>query len=230
MTRFHNGDDMVQIAYALDLPPCIVARRLLEALRLGLGRAGTTLALRDPAALPSLVKTPGLADTLLARLRRELEACVAVDAVCCPRADSARARAGSAYEERLYASLHEAGVAFWTEGGLRARGFFKTPDAKLQVPVAVGGRVVHWIDSKATFGDARMHRTQLAEQYELYVNRFGPGMVIYWHGYVEGLLEHPGVLVVDDFPAKSSILQLPCLSVEPVRPSEAPLRPAIQAA
>jgi hypothetical protein len=39
------------------------------------------------------------------------------------------------------------------EEQLKQRGDFKTPDALLPVPLLVRGRVVNWIDSKATFGD-----------------------------------------------------------------------------
>lgn len=50
------------------------------------------------------------------------------------------------------------GVPFWTEGALRAGGFALTPDVRLATPVALPcGHVVHWIDSKATFGTVRMH-------------------------------------------------------------------------
>ena len=53
-----------------------------------------------------------------------------------------------------------------------------------KVPIAVGGRIVHWIDSKATFGDEKSHNNQYMDQYQQYINRYGPGLVIYWFGFV----------------------------------------------
>lgn len=41
--------------------------------------------------------------------------------------------AGVDHEHKLNQMLTNAGIAFWTEGHLRDKGFFKTPDAKLQV-------------------------------------------------------------------------------------------------
>eukprot|EP00798_Chlamydomonas_sp_ICE-L_P014350 gene14350-20345_t len=52
-----------------------------------------------------------------------------------------------------------------------------------------GWRVVTWIDSKATFGDERTHYKQLEEQYSTYVNRYGPGLVIYWFGFIDDLAQ-----------------------------------------
>lgn len=40
---------------------------------------------------------------------------------------------GLQYEQKLNRMLADAGIAFWTEEHLRDKGFFKTPDAKLQV-------------------------------------------------------------------------------------------------
>ena len=40
---------------------------------------------------------------------------------------------GLEHERKLGQMLTEAGIAFWTEEHLRNKGFFKTPDAKLQV-------------------------------------------------------------------------------------------------
>jgi hypothetical protein len=63
-------------------------------------------------------------------------------------------------------------------------------------------------------------RQQLKEQYQGYVNRFGPGLVIYWHGHlaslddedVGSLHEKEGkVLIMDRFPSADEIVALPRL-------------------
>ncbi|KAL4418771.1 hypothetical protein ABPG77_010376 [Micractinium sp. CCAP 211/92] len=284
--RYLAGMDALQLAFELDFPPCVLVRRLLEALQLGLAKERITRVLRDPGQLPTLVSPDALeklagaaaaavampgssaagADNceaaagqiqqeqqqqqqqqqkpgesfldqaaalpeqcrrLLERLQRDVEACVLCDRIYSPASDAARHSAGAEYEERLNAALAAAGVAFWTEGQLRSRGYHKTPDARLQVPIAVQGRIVNWIDSKATFGDDKLHRQQQQEQYERYVNRFGPGLVIYWHGFIADLNRDENVLLMDRFPRPDEILQLPCLPVLPAAaPLAAPLTPA----
>lgn len=111
----------------------------------------------------------------------------------------------------------------------------------MQVPIAVQGRIVNWIDSKATFGDDKTHRCGALElrthmrgpicfcsasdemrfdalmptphskigtrfppcrdqalgQYQKYVNRFGPGLVIYWHGFIRDLSQLEGGALAD---------------------------------
>lgn len=62
------------------------------------------------------------------------------------------------------------------------------------------------------------------KQYQSYVNRFGPGLVIYWHGYLKSLLakndpEDVKVLVMDRFPFPEEIVTLPRLSL--TKPSPA---------
>jgi hypothetical protein len=68
--------------------------------------------------------------------------------------------------------------------------------------------MVHWVDSKACFGDERLHAKAVEEQYSTYINRYGPGAVIYWAGYVEGLTGPPEVLLLDAFPPPAQRLQL----------------------
>jgi hypothetical protein len=95
--------------------------------------------------------------------------------------------------------------------------------------------MVHWIDSKASFGDDRTHAQQTDGQYATYVNRYGPGCVIYWFGFIAdlsasvqqqqqgqrgagegcgddnegGLGQQVDVVLRDSFPGREDILQLP---------------------
>lgn len=73
---------------------------------------------------------------------------------------------------------------------LRLGGKSRPPLA--QVPICIKGgdsqwHMVHWIDSKASFGDDRTHAQQMEGQYATYVNRYGPGCVIYWFGFISDL-------------------------------------------
>lgn len=78
----------------------------------------------------------------------------------------------------------------------------------MEVPILVLGRVVHWIDSKASFGDPTVHKEQGLKQFISYVDRYGPGMVIYWMGFVEELNAHPDILIMDEFPPEEAIQRL----------------------
>ena len=61
--------------------------------------------------------------------------------------------------------------------------------------------VVNWIDSKGMFADEETFNENY-EQLKSYVNRYGSGMVIYWHGYVSTLSRwrDDSILVCDRFP------------------------------
>lgn len=63
------------------------------------------------------------------------------------------------------------GLAFRDEEHLRKHGYDKTPDCKLDVPIAIDGFIVNWIESKALFGDEDAHRDYKKNQYLSYWNR-----------------------------------------------------------
>ena len=63
-------------------------------------------------------------------------------------------------------------------------------------------------------------------QFQAYVNRYGPGLVIYWLGFVDELAgSHPDVLLADAFPDAADIQRLPVLP-PPLPPLAAPAPPA----
>eukprot|EP00058_Branchiostoma_floridae_P004612 XP_002590100.1 hypothetical protein BRAFLDRAFT_83378 [Branchiostoma floridae] len=116
---------------------------------------------------------------------------------------------GFEYENKLKRTLEEKGITFIGEDVMRAKGYDKTPDFKLEVPIAVDGHVVNWVESKASFGDELSHRTYLRDQFWSYWNRFGPGMVIYWFGFIDELDVNAdkGIVLMDHFPDSFTTLQ-----------------------
>jgi CDAN1-interacting nuclease 1 len=107
---------------------------------------------------------------------------------------------GLEYEYVLEQKLAAHDIPFFNEGELRERGDAKTPDALLSVPLLVRGRIVMWIDSKATFGDPDSHVAYHANQYSGYLNRYGAGLVIYWFGFDDSIDIDPRLLILDTFP------------------------------
>lgn len=192
--EYKTGSSIVEIASRARCPPYLMARLLLEEL-CDVRGDDVRLLLRNPDLVPD------------ARLRSDVVNAVEVDQFFGPAVDRARAAIGAAHEELLWAALRRRDLPFISEEGMRELGAPKTPDVRLDVPIglidATGtARVVHWIDSKATFGDPDSHAANL-RQLQGYANREGPGLVIYWFDYVESLhaTTQPDVAILDHLPA-----------------------------
>ncbi|CAK1583691.1 unnamed protein product [Parnassius mnemosyne] len=128
-----------------------------------------------------------------------------------PYADIVKQSIGLEYELRLERELRLMNITFSDENILRSRGYDKTPDFKLDVPIAVDGFIVNWVESKAMFGDEENHSGYVKEQLTCYWNRFGPGLVIYWFGYLETLDFTPEInnmfILRTRFPSRDRITQ-----------------------
>eukprot|EP00899_Mesostigma_viride_P008500 jgi/Mesvir1/17651/Mv08868-RA.2 len=218
-----RGQDVLDICRQVDCAPLTMARCLLGKLFLAcLNKREMSTLIRQPE-LGALLQPAqqrqrelfalacSLPPPLLARLVRDVERCKESDHIFAPRVETIKRVTGAEYEALLCERLRNLGAAFQTEEEMRARGFSKTPDVRLEVPLCVRGRVVHWVDSKAMFGDEYTLRTNNGDQFQKYIARFGPGMVIYWFGYITDLETPDDVLIVDDFPAAEDIVQLPRL-------------------
>lgn len=199
---------LLNLANEVDFSPALIARTILE--RFLQDRDGvmpTKPALNSMLRDPSLIPDPVFAN--------QVNQCIVND--CCngPLVDCIKHSIGYEHEVILRDKLLEKNLAFLDEDQLRIKGYDKTPDFILEVPVAVEGHVIHWIESKASFGDESSHRTYLQDQFWSYWNRFGPGLVIYWYGFIEELDCHRerGILLKDEFPSDIVTLR-GCMALE----------------
>lgn len=137
------------------------------------------------------------------RLSAEVRRCVLIDAAYGPLVSSLREMIGSEKEDLLKEKMDEKGFRYMCEDTLRNEGFDKTPDLRLSQPLVVDGQLIAWIESKALFACVESHKKYLNEQYNSYVNRYGPGLVIYWFGYVDYMAPEAlakGIVLKDCFP------------------------------
>ena len=78
-------------------------------------------------------------------------------------------------------------IEYRNENELRDSGVTKTPDCVLDEPLNIDGTEVSWIESKALFGDEAEHKHYSNKQFKHYEKDFGPGMVVYWYGYLDSI-------------------------------------------
>ncbi len=195
---YKDGKSLLEIAEWMDFSPCMVVRKVMED-HFSLSKKKITEMFRDP----SLIKDE--------RLQRETRQAIDSDLNAGPRFDRWRACLGFKYEHILFGHLRNLGLQFETEHDLRKRGTHKTPDVLLHLPVAFRGKIVRWIDSKAKFGCKFFLEKDYFDSVQSYVGRFGPGLIIYWFGFITDcntpMLRDAGVLVSDCFP--EDVLMLP---------------------
>uniref|UniRef100_A0A3B4BV12 CDAN1-interacting nuclease 1 n=1 Tax=Pygocentrus nattereri TaxID=42514 RepID=A0A3B4BV12_PYGNA len=180
----------------VDLSPSLMARLLVE--RFLEEQQGSV---SSKQVLNSMLREPSLIPDM--QLAKHVEQCTINDCCYGPLVDCIKHAIGQEHEEILREKLRERNLSFLDENHLRAKGYDKTPDIILEVPIAVEGHIVHWIESKASFGDEQSHRTYLNDQFWSYWNRFGPGLVIYWYGFIAELdcQRDRGILLKDCFPS-----------------------------
>jgi len=146
-------------------------------------------------------------------LREQVREAIREDAFYSTLLEKVKEREGLEYEFKLKQKLENITLQFLSEPSLRQLGFSKTPDFKLVVPIMIEGKVINWIESKASFGDFSTHSHFLSSQFWSYYDRFGPGLIIYWFGFIQQLPTHsptnPSLqcfVVMDHFPLSFATL------------------------
>ncbi|EAA11868.3 AGAP005605-PA [Anopheles gambiae str. PEST] len=190
-------DVLQKMAIELQIPSVVLCRILLAKIYSDMAKSEVNEMLRMPDLIP---------DSLLAV---NVSYCLYSETMDGPITDLVRRFIGEEYEVRLKKMARDAGMVFYDEGDLRRTGYDKTPDLKMAVPFMYRGQVINWIESKASFGDMESHKRYVKDQLSSYGNRFGPGIVIYWFGYLETIADCPEngnyVIVTDGFPAKDEM-------------------------
>lgn len=186
---------LLELANEVDYAPSLMARIILERFLQGHEQTPPSKSvinnmLRDPSQIPDGV------------LANQVYQCIVNDCCYGPLVDCIKHAIGYEHEVLLRDLLLKKNLSFLDEDQLRAKGYDKTPDFILQVPVAVEGHIIHWIESKASFGDECSHHAYLHGQFWSYWNRFGPGLVIYWYGFIQELdcNRERGILLKACFP------------------------------
>lgn len=181
-----HGAELWSTAVSAGWSPYLLARAVVdEACACKGDRRAITSIMRDPSRI---------ADSALSRAVADV---VARDPFVSPAVDRLKASMGEAFERHLENILRASKLPFMSEDALRSLGAAKTPDVLLPLPLGVEhpvtgeAMVVHWIDSKALFGDATTHHESVLPQTQAYVNRYGPGIVVYWFGCEAALLAPP---------------------------------------
>nr|XP_003705213.1 PREDICTED: uncharacterized protein C15orf41 homolog [Megachile rotundata] len=203
-----NGEPvgiLLKMAKEIGAPPALLARNILEK---HCGRDDPNFSKNEVSKL--------FKDTTLIQdkdLAYEIYLCILYDNLYGPIADAIGISVGQEYELKLQNYLTERNLAFRNEEHLRSRGYDKTPDFKLEVPIAVNGFVINWIESKARFGNAEIHQKYIKEQFLSYWNRFGPGLVIYWFGFLDNLSKpsEKRFVIMDHFPKDITYMDPTCI-------------------
>ncbi len=131
------------------------------------------------------------------RIKNEILKAIEVDIAYSPQSSKIQRENGKNGEEMLKVYLDKKEIQFLREDDLRKLGSGKTPDFLLKKPIKIRGRKVFWFESKASFCDYIEFKQDYNKQLKHYISLFGPGIVVYWKGYIDDIVTDKRVLVVD---------------------------------
>jgi len=181
--EWERGKTLVQLAEERKFPAILTSGFVLA--ELGHGKKAVKQYVQDP----SLAPTP--------RLRAELEDVLAEDFIYSPRGITCQKDRGIFCESCIKSWLDEQGITYMTEQDSRDMGRSKTPDFLFHEPHELLGREFQWMESKGSFGSPFQARHDYEKQLSSYVELFGPGIVVYWVGFVDDIVLDEDVAIVD---------------------------------
>jgi len=179
--EYRRGESIARLARMMNFPPVLLG--LMLSAEIGLPRKLFWKYIRDPETCHDK------------RLKKELKQVAEEDFIYSPKGAQMQTERGQWGEKRLQDWLDRRNLKYRTEVELRGE-YTKTPDCLLEKPIQIDGTKVHWIESKASFGDDIELRKNVRRQLKPYTEMFGTGAVVYWFGFVEGIEPPEGVVLL----------------------------------
>jgi hypothetical protein len=180
--EWRRGTSILALARRINFPPILLG--LMLSSEIALPRKQFWKYVREPQSCKDK------------RLRRELKEIAERDLIYSPAGAQKQAERGAWGEKKLQDWLDKKDITYRTEADLRGE-YPKTPDCLLEKPMQINGFKVHWIESKASFGDEIELKKNVRRQLKPYTDLFGTGAVVYWFGYVEGIEPPEGITLLD---------------------------------
>ncbi|MEE8167277.1 MAG: TPD domain-containing protein [Candidatus Hydrothermarchaeales archaeon] len=180
-----KGESILSLAKKLNFPSALIALLLLE--KLDFSANARKRALKDPSRIRDV------------RLKAEVEEALREDYLYSPWAHSAQSEWGKLGEDILEKWLTKMGVGFTSEKEAPRAVNTKTPDFLLKDPLVVEDVRIYWAESKASFGDEELHRYYLDKQFAQCLETLGPGLVVYWYGFVDTITKLESRIMVKNF-------------------------------
>jgi hypothetical protein len=180
--EWRRGTSIARLARMMNFPPVLLG--LMLAPEIGLTRKVYWKYIRDPNSCHDK------------RLKKEFMQVDEEDMIYSPRGNKIQTDRGVWGESKLQEWLDKRGIGYRTEPDLRAT-HTKTPDCLLDKPIQIDGEKVHWIESKASFGDEIELKKNVRRQLKPYTELFGTGAVVYWFGFLEGIAPPEGILLLE---------------------------------
>ena len=181
LKRWNQGESILEIAKAINFSPVMTAWLILE--NQGVHRAQFRAMLRSPSRIQDK------------RLAKEITEAVKSDVVYSPEAIAGQAVRSKKVENAAREWLSKKKIDFIDEQEAKEKKHAKTPYFLLKRTFEHAGRKIQWVECKASFGDEYETQRDYKKQLKHYVDLYGPGLVVYWYGFVEGL-ELEGVSLV----------------------------------
>lgn len=200
---FKSGDSIKKLSVSYDFAPTAIVRQILT--MYGLGKQQ----IKDSLLDPSLLMDPKY-NNRFAKISKDIMEInnEKLDVFASANQDESRDRAEQ-FEIDLGKVLTNMNVPFKTQDELSVEQIkvhgraINTPDFLMRSDLVINGHPIKWIDAKNFYGaNTFMIKISIKKQTKKYLNKWGPGAIVFRHGFSEKLNISPDVMMIgyDDLP------------------------------